>query len=263
MRKLDLQIDQALEQWWCTMLSPSYTYPKDKDGFTIFKKTERNPDNLVLLEKTISQHMYSRYQNHLLEILNKEIPILYVNCQQKSEHDILFFILKEYVKTTKIPNKEELVSQAIGDHTIVTQSCSDWKIFIRDNKLNVDEIFMYYEQLLRQKLQKGDDNFNRSLLNLESDILFEWLPKLMKAEDITHLNVYLDNTGTLSIDEQSRINELLYTRGAIKDRWLRLKINNGNARRKTRTSKSWHRVEATHDYSETSIKEEDVQEDAL
>ena len=81
----------------------------------------------------------------------------------------------------------------------------------------------------------------------------------MEQKNTKYLYLYLDNIGHLSIGEQTRINRILYARGGIdNNKRIRLKINNGNDQRKTRTSDSGHRVEAPHDYSERTIYEKDL-----
>ena len=88
MKKNELRIDMSLQEPQCTMIRPWYTYQKDGQGMSSIwrKKVERDPNNLVLLENTISQRMQRLYQDQILEILEKKIPILYIDCQNKRHH---------------------------------------------------------------------------------------------------------------------------------------------------------------------------------
>jgi hypothetical protein len=64
---------------------------------------------------------------------------------------------------------------------------------------------------------------------------------------------------SLDTAEQQRINTFLYTRWHIpRDRWIRVKVNNGMDSWKTRYSSIGHRVESTHDYAETYIHEDEL-----
>ncbi len=244
------------------MFSPRYTYPKDENGIFAHQRTEWNPDNLVILENTISKQMVSHHQYQLTETLGKEIPILYIDCQKKWEDDIMLFIFNEYIKQSKVKNKETIVSDAIWGRTMITKSEEIWWKYVQTNKLDIEWMFSYYRKTLQNLLTKKDDlDYKNTILWSEADITFEWLAKLMQAGNLTHINVFIDNIQTLDIYEQQRINFLLYTRWAIYDnKWLRIKINNGHDYWKTRKTSSWHRTEATHDYTEIHIDEEDVQE---
>ena len=94
MKKNELRIDMSLQEPQCTMIRPWYTYQKDGQGMSSIwrKKVERDPNNLVLLENTISQRMQRLYQDQILEILEKKIPILYIDCQNTWDYDIMFYI---------------------------------------------------------------------------------------------------------------------------------------------------------------------------
>ncbi|NCO97569.1 hypothetical protein GW864_00035 [bacterium] len=77
------------------------------------KKIERKPDNLIKLENMVSNAMQICYQNELKEILEKKVPSLYVDCSNKGDDDIMFFIFKEYIKQSKAKNKVDIVTHAI------------------------------------------------------------------------------------------------------------------------------------------------------
>jgi len=88
------------------MISPGYRHEKDEAGIPIFdKRIQRDPNNSIKLENMITKCMQARHQQELIETLDKKIPILYVDCSQKGEDDIMFHILKEYIKTLKNENR--------------------------------------------------------------------------------------------------------------------------------------------------------------
>lgn len=97
-------------------------------------------------------------------------------------------------------------------------------------------------------------------LNFEMDAYLAIIEKILKLNSKSAY-LYLDNTSSLSSEEQQRINLLLCRRGAIGffgDCYLRIKINNGAESRKTRMATNGHRATATHDYSSSTIREEDL-----
>lgn len=265
-------IDLTLKDSVCTVIGPANNYTKDKYGITNWKKP-RNSDNLIKLENTISKCMKDLYekwisknaiknsaQMALIELLEEETPILYIDCEQKKDDDILLFILKEYLKQSKSKNKEKIISNIIWSRTIVVQNQEERKSYITQNNPNIKQMLDHYSCLLKTILEKNKDpEYKNTLLNFEADIVFDGLGNLMENENEKYLYLYLDKISSLSVDEQCRINQLLYRRWTIgKFRILKIKINNGNKWRKTRTAANGHRVEATHDYFSTDIKEEDV-----
>jgi hypothetical protein len=67
-----------------------------------------------LYEKWISKNaIKNSAQMALIELLEEETPILYIDCEQKKDDDILLFILKEYLKQSKSKNKEKIISNII------------------------------------------------------------------------------------------------------------------------------------------------------
>ncbi len=261
MKKGEIYIDLNIQDPNCTMLCPGYIYLEDKDGFRTRDKKERDPDNLLKLEHMISTRMQKRYQEELLDTLNKNTPILYIDCSQKWEDDIMLFIFKEYIKQSQAHNKNNIVSNAIWRHTIVTESKEQWDKHIKENNLTLDGILHYYSESLKTLLQKNTDEERRNrLLNFESDITFNGLGQLMEDEWHTHITLYLDRVQSLSIEEQQRINMLLFTRWNIpQNKRIRLKINDGQWSWKTWRTMSGHRTEATHDYSEITIRENELE----
>ncbi|MCX6825010.1 MAG: hypothetical protein NTY80_02185 [candidate division SR1 bacterium] len=261
MEKNDISIDLYLKSGECTMICPGYKYPRDEDGFSTRTKQERDTNNLIKLENTVSQRMQLGYKQALLETLEEKIPILYIDCQQKGGDDIMFFILKEYLKQSKAENKNVIIGKAIGNYSVVTESSDKRKTYMKNNNyFTTEEILLHYQQLLKDKLQANDtDEFQKMILNFEREIVSDGVGKLMEEENKKYLYLYLDKIENLSIDEQQRINSFLYTRGAIHHgRWIRVKINNGKGVWKTRTSSTGHRIQSTHDYGEYSIYEKDL-----
>jgi len=259
MIKNSFYINLILDAPQCDMIRPWYEYDREKGGIPERKKW--NPDNLIKLEDMISRTMRERNQKELMETLDKKILSLYIDCRNKWEDDIMLFIFKEYIKQSQANNKNDIVSNAIWRHTIVTESKEQWDTYIKENNLTLDEILQYYSESLKTLLQENinEEQKNR-LLNFESDITFNGLGQLMEDEWHKYMTLYLDKVQLLSIEEQQRINMLLFTRWNIpQDRRIRLKINDGQWSWKTRRTMSGHRAEATHDYSEITIRENELE----
>lgn len=255
-------IDLYLQDPNCTMISPWYIYKKDENDIPRWKdKIERNPDNLKKLENMISTSMIKHHQQELIETLEKKIPSLYIDCSKKWDDDIMFFVFKEYIKQSQSENKQQIIGQIIGDHSIVTSSRDDRKNYIKNHQPSIEEIIIYYNNLLITLLQANYTNDTKNaILNNESYITFNGMSRLM--EDVWHkyLYIYLDNISILTTSEQQRINSLLFARGGLYDnKWIRLKINNWNWSWKTWKTMSGHRAEATHDYSEINIHENELE----
>lgn len=259
MENNELRIDTYLQEPQCTMIRPWYTYQKDSQGMPSIwrKKVERDPNNLVILEQTISQCMQKRYQNQILETLEKKIPILYIDCQNKWDDDIMFYILKQYIQQSPIKDDVNLIAKVIWDRTLVVENKQERNEYIQKHISNSQEILEYYSQRLKTLLEANDEAYKKMILHLEKDIGFDGLGEFMKQEGQKYLYLYMDKIQSLSIDEQQRINTFLYTRWAItNDRYIRVKINDGAWVWKTWHSSTWHRVETPHDYSEVTIYED-------
>lgn len=243
----------------CTMISPGYEYIHKEDGGMPNRKPW-NPDNLNKLEQMISETMKERSQKELMETFAKKIPSLYIDCRNKWEDDIMFFILKEYIKQSKAPNNNTIVTNAIWRHIRVTESKEKWNEYIQNNTPTIEEIVQYYTESLKKLLKENiNEQQKNRIMNFESDITFNWLHKLMEDEWEKHLYLYLDKIHILSIEEQQRINMLLYTRWNISiDKRIRLKINNGHWSWKTRYTSGWIRIQSPHDYSERGIYENEL-----
>lgn len=259
MEKSEMRIDLALQENSCTMINPWHTYEVDDLGI-VKQKIERNPENITKLEQRISQRMKILSQENLLETLEKEVPILHIDCGEKGDDDIMFFIFRECVKRSTIADKANFVARIIWKRTLLTDSPEDRKRYVQKEQPHVQEIFNQYNWLLKERKEGKDSEFIQELLRRESDITFDGLSEFMEGENTRYLYLYLDNIQHLSIDEQRRINRFLYTRWAIwnGNEWIRLKINNGSKQRKTRTSDAGLKIESTHDYSDTDIYEKDL-----
>ena len=258
MERAKIFIDMALEAPWCNMITPWHKYVRDNSGI-VKTKIDRNPDNKIKLENSVSESMKKMYQQNIAQTLNTQVPHFYVDCSQKGEDDIMFFIFRECVKKFPWENKEQIISKIIGQRTIITEGTKYRDIYHGQKNPSLDEILDHYSELFKIHSDSKDPEYMRRLLNYESDIAFDGLAKFMDWKDSHHLYLYLDKVQHLSVDEQIRINRILYARWWIRNnKYVRLKINNGNNQRKTRYADNGHRVEAVHDYSETSIYEEDL-----
>lgn len=259
MGKNELRIDICLQEPQCTMIRPWYSYQKDSQGMPSIwrKKVERDPNNLVVLENTISQRMQRLYQDQILETLEKKIPILYIDCQNIWNDDIMFYILKQYIQQSPIKDTTNLIGKVIWDRTLVVQDKQERNDYIQKNTPSTQKIFDYYSERLKILLDTHDDAYKKMLLDFEKDIGFDGLGELMKHEGQKYLYLYIDKIQSLSIDEQQRINTFLYTRWAIAhDRYIRVKINDGAWVWKTWNSSTGHKIETPHDYSEVTIYED-------
>ncbi len=72
-----------------------------------------DPENLKKLEQLISTIMTQHYQQELVETLETKAPIVYVNCKNKGENDIMFFIYQAYINQAKTPKKNDIIGQTI------------------------------------------------------------------------------------------------------------------------------------------------------
>lgn len=256
-------IDLFLQDPNCAMIWPWYMYEKDEHGIPIWKqKIQRNPDNLKKLEEVISTTMKTRHQQELRETLEKTTPILYIDCDKKKwTDDILFFIFKSYIQQSQAQNKSEIIGQIVWDNSIATSSRKDWKEHIKDTRPTTEEIIDQYTILLTDLLQANNaTDKQKTILNMESHVAIDGIARLMLDENIRNMYLYLDNINSLTTDEQQRINSLLFARWALPhDRWINLKINNGNGSWKTWTTMSGDRTQATHDYSDITIREHELE----
>ncbi len=258
MAKNSFYVNLLLDSPQCTMISPWYEYDREKIG--IPERKSRNPDNLIKLEQMVSNTMIARRQQELTDVLDKKLPLLYINCMKKWDDDIMLFIFKEYLKQSQAKHIRDIVTQAIWRHSIVTGSREQWNQYIAANAPTLEEILHYYSTSLKTLLAANpDEEYMRRLLDFESDITTNGIGELMADAWKKYLYLYLDNIESLSITEQQRINTLLYTRWSIPNTsTIMLKINNGQWLWKTRYSTTGHRVESPHDYSETTIREHEL-----
>lgn len=249
-------IHDALQSSNCSMIVPWHRYKDNENDRP--QKIERKEENFAKLETTISQEMKTINQKYLVETLENTKPVLYIDCSQKWDLDIMLYILKEYEKRVTVQDKTELLGHIIWTRTVITEP-PQRKEYTDKEQPNSEEMIHHYNTLLQQKLAEIKPEHIENVLNFESDIAITGLARFMEEEKKRHMYLYLDNTKELSIGEQMRINLLLYARWWIDhDKWIHLKINNWSKSRKTRTASNGQRVESTHDYSETGIYEDDL-----
>ena len=248
-------IDTALKEWGCTMISASTKYTRWED-WIIGEKIPRKSEKIQKLQQTISTCMQELYTRYLTDTLNQTIPILYIDCATKWEKDIILFIGEQYA--CKNEENKTSVLEALHRHSIVGEIWY-WKTYGEQSEsVNIQEIFNHYTKLLKKNIN-NQENLER-MYGLEYNWIIYAIAKILRKQDQKYLYLYLDNAKNLSVNENSRLNNLLYTRGSIyEDRYIRLKINNGDNNRKTRSTNTWQRAQATHDYTETSIKELDIE----
>jgi len=249
-------INSALTHSNCNMISPWYRYTRDDDFRR--EKTERKEENITKLEGLVSQAMKENYQNSIAETLEDSKPILYIDCTQKGDLDIMLFILKEYEKISPVNNKDQIIAKIVETRSIIIEP-EQRKDYIATQQPNSEEIINHYNTLLQQRLVDLKPDHINYILSCENDVALAGLGALMEQQNKRHIYLYLDTTKHLSIEEQTRINLLLYSRWWIDhNKWIHLKINNGDTSRKTRTASNGHRVQSIHDYIETNIYEEDI-----
>ena len=252
-------INSALEYQNCNMISPWYRYTDDNEGFRR-KRIDRKEENSTKLEEIISQNMKKNYQKNIAENLEDKTPVLYIDCSQKWDLDIMFFLLKEYERISAAKDTTEIIAKTIETRSIIIEP-EQRKAYIKAQQPTSEEMITHYQNLLHKRLTELKPDHANYVLNCENDLAIVWLAALMEKENKKYMYLYLDNTSNLSVEEQTRINLLLYARWWINDnKWLHLKINNWAKSRKTRTASNGIRVEAIHDYSETNIYEEDIDE---
>ena len=93
----------------------------------------------------------------------------------------MFFVFKEYIKQSQSENKQQIIGQIIGDHSIVTSSRDDRKNYIKNHQPSIEEIIIYYNNLLITLLQANYTNDTKNaILNNESYITFNGMSRLME-----------------------------------------------------------------------------------
>lgn len=156
--------------------------------------------------------MKEKYQKNIAETLEDEKPIHYIDCSQKEDLDIMFFILKEYEKNSTLENKSKILADIIKKRTMILEA-EQREEYINTQQPNSKEMLTHYRTLLQKKLTELKPDHIQYILNCENDIAINGLATFMKEENKSHIYLYLDNTKNLSVDEQTRINLLLYARG--------------------------------------------------
>ncbi len=250
-------IDMVLDYQDCTMICPQYEHQETKPFDFDRSKVPRKEGNELKLEKTISEIMQEKHQKQLAEALSDTSPIMYVDCSAKGEDDVMFAIMHAVMNKYPGRESEEMAIKSIVQRSMINDemkqvSSEDYKAFMTT-----------YKQEFQKFLQSFDDRENKeevlnSVYKFETDVPLNAIGKILQANKWSAY-VYLDHVSDLTVEEQQSINLLLYARGAIgRDGKVFLKINDGLASRKTWSTASWHRVQSTHDYSETNIKEKDL-----
>lgn len=238
----------------CTIISPRYKYKKNEETFK-HEKIERKLGNLALLEATISSAMIDSHKKHLVETLSDTKPIIYLDCSHKWDKDILFFMMEQLIE--KYPWEE---TNGIIKDVITTTSMIDESVRKKISHTDWNFLSRYYEAFATELTKYDNDNAKNSLINFEIDVPLAIMSEILEEKG-KYAYMYLDNIAFLTMEEQQRINRLLYARGWIDHLGhcsLYLKINNWSSWRKTRFTSYGQKIEAPHDYSETTLAEEDL-----
>jgi len=155
--------------------------------------------------------MKEKHQKNILETLEDTTPIQYIDCSQKGEADIMFFILKEYEKHSLLEDKTKILAEIIKKRTMILEP-EQREEYIKSEQPTSEEMIAHYQQILQQKLTELKPDHAKYIVNCENDIAIAGLASFMKKENKTHIYLYLDNINHLSLEEQTRINLLLYAR---------------------------------------------------
>jgi len=167
--------------------------------------------------------MQALYTEQLATTLKNTTPILHIDCKTKGESDIMFFILQQY--TQGKDSIDHLILESLHKRSIVKEQ-GYRKQYGIDKTSNTQEILSHYSKLLKQYTNTHDSA--EQMYGFEFDRIINTISNILKHENEKYLYLYLDNIENLTINEQSRLNNILYTRGEIgKDRQMKLKINNG------------------------------------
>lgn len=258
MNVLESTIQYHLTSPECKMISPWSAY--QDDWWEIFdkKKIKRKNENIEKLTMSISNKMKEISQWEILTVLDEKISIIYIDCEQKWERDIMFYIAKIFLQSIKDKNIVNILGEIIWENSIVIDDYNNRIEYINQNNLDLDWIFDYYIQIRNEYLKNKNEKIIEMTINHECDIVFKLLEEFI--ENKNYLYIYLDNIKILEQHDKKRVNKFLYSRWSLwNQNWVRLKINNGDKNRNTRSTPSWHRVESPHDYSDHLIYEKEVE----
>jgi hypothetical protein len=236
------------------MIVPQSKYTRN-EFWIAWSSIDWSEENYKKLEKTISERMQTLYQESLIEVLKNPL-VTYINCSQKWKKDIFLFIIEQLSKQNNTQANFISILKALHRQSMV-QEQGYWKQFQEKKSISIEELREIYCNEYQSHITNKDQAYIDRLQGAEDNRIMEAMAYILENKNAKDLYLYLDNISELSVDEQSRINNILYTRGSVdKDKYIRLKINNGNRYRRTYITNTWKRVQSTHDYSETNIKEE-------
>lgn len=248
------------------MIGPQYNYIRDEENFN-HEKIARKEGSKEKLEKTISEVMQTKYQQQLIETLTDELPITYIDCSKKGNKDILLRIMEVLYKKYRSPDIDEEVKKVLLQESMIEKEDRDLLQTFANNYTgtNFGEDFLaehekYFSKRCVQLSEENPDALTM-LMNFQADAYLSCMAEILEPTSKSSY-LYLDNIATISIEEQQRINRLLFARGAVGrfgDAYVRIKINNGMEHRKTRGTSTGQRVQSPHDYSDVGIREEDLE----
>lgn len=243
------------------MIVPHYSYDTNASGGTFNferSKIERKQGNLDLLENTISQVMKTKYEWEIVKALQDASPVLYLDCSQKWENKILFAIMEKLIEKYPWEQTEAIFKKVVMQISMVDDEIK--KVFPQDFKAFTQAYTESFANHVKSFEDREDkDEVIPKVVAFENDVALRTISKILK-ENKQHAYIYLDHAAALTIEEQQNINRILYTRWAVgmNDGVLFLKINDGKWARQTWSTGTWQVAQATHDYSEYSIREEDL-----
>lgn len=249
---LNNYINRGLQEHRCTMFGPQSIRTTEHNKKDASQK-QWTQEALDALEKTISQSMIASYKQSLVESLGQNVPITYINCDQKDVEQVWLFILEQYMKWSTLENKKEVFGQIIGENSMV-----EW-INIDDFE-DLPSLVAHYKQSLWTYLTSLNKEKQKLILWFEDDVAYKWIAAHMDSIQTKEMYLYLDNVSTLSSHEKQSINNILFCRWSI-GLWshrIYIKINDWKKSRNTWKTTNWHIVQDVHDYSHRHIKREEI-----
>lgn len=161
------------------MISPNYNYGETGDFRR--QKIERKEGNLWKLEKLISETMKEKHQKNILETLENTTQVQYIDCSQKWEVDIMFFILKEYEKDSLLENKMEILAEIIKKRTMALEP-EQREEYIKSQQPTSEQMIDHYQQILQQKVTTLKPDHAKYIVNCKNDIAIAGLANFMKKK---------------------------------------------------------------------------------
>lgn len=231
----------------CTFFSQRNEYYKDKNWLIDFQKWRIawKSEKIANISNLVSQAMRETFE----ELDQKA---LFINCAEKNE-DILLHILRLFL--AKLDFEATDIIKYIGKYSIITDNESNRYDLVVDK--NSTEILDIYQKSLLERINEMPEKADM-IMRFEYDNTIHTLAKLLYKAWLDYIYIFLDRIDNLTIDEQQRINQILYSRWWIsKNKYLRLKINNIWNYRKIWKSISWISIQSTHDFQEIRLEEGD------